>query len=662
MGSIASTGSRSRRRLRPALAALAALAFHLAAAGCTKTEPAGPPATVTAVKDFQAAAPGAAVPERPTVLVRDAGGKGVSGVAVACAVQSGGGTIQATSAVTGGDGTASCGGWTLGTAAGLNVLTATVAGLAPAVLTALGIVPSAEVTVRSVFPTDRQAWPERDSTHFIGAAVSSTYVLSSVTATLQSLTSTKGLTTGLAFINPAGCGEPTCLNWTGSASPDGFPWGPTRLVVVATDVQGRATYATQVFTMDRPPSLSITSPAEGALVTTSYHLQVTCMDDDPAGCASVMAAGISGKAAIDQVVQVAPGFEGGVAYQVYGTDSSGIQVWEDRTYYVVTNPRSHRLATLGGPVWDAQGGRVLYVDTPTTTPVLKVRDLASGYEEVLDATFTAAFLRQDSRPRGRLGPGVALWLDADCRVHEWRNGAATLLDPQYACGLLEVVGPYALHLRGDAVAGRQHLVRRDLLAGTSQVVTDAFSAADVGLAANGDVVYTDRVAQTLSRWRDGAETRLPAPWPGSAGLYPLTDGTDVVYVTTTTPDSNGSSFTLYRWDGSAAARLSDTYDTSLLPHAITGGWVAFASRDSQGHSQLWRSGPGGAVQLTFFAADSTLDALAPGGTVACSSGGRRYLAPVGAAPVEVGPAEGTVVVRDGRFLQLLGPNLLELLP
>jgi hypothetical protein len=643
-----------------------AIAVSLLVAGCSKGESAGPtagpPATVTAMKDFQAAAPGAPVPERPTVLVQDAAGRGVAGVTVAFAVQAGGGAIQATSAVTGGDGTASCGGWTLGAAAGLNVATATVAGLAPAVLTALGIVSSAEVTVRTVWPDAGVAWPERDATHYVATRVDSTYVLSSVTLTLQSLISATSRSTSLAFFDPGYCQTTICPNWNGSVSPDGLPWGPTLALVVATDVQGHSAYATRVFTMDRPPSITIASPAEGALVGSSYHLQVSCTDDDPAGCASVTAAGLSGKTGIDQVVPVPAGFEGGVTFQAYGTDSSGYWVEDDRTYYVVTNPRSHLLARLGGPIWDTLGSRVLFVDTPATTPVLKVRDLATGREDVLDAGFTAAYLRNDPRPRGRLGPGVALWLDADCRLHEWRGGAATLLDVQYACDLLEVAGPYALHLRGDAAGGRLHLVRRDLVAGTSQVVTDAFSAADVGLAANGDVVYTDRFLRTLSRWRDGVETRLPEPWPGEAGLYPLTDGTDVIYVTTTTPDSNGSSFTLYRWNGSTAARISETYETSLLPHAIAGGWVAFANRDSQGHSQFWRTGPGGAVQLTFFAADSTLDALAPDGTVVFSSGTKRYLAAAGGAPVEVGPALGSVVVRDGRFLQLLGPNLLELVP
>lgn len=89
------------------------------------------PATVTAVA-------GAAVTPAPAVRVVDSQGRGVSGVAVVFAVTGGGGTVTGGSVQTASDGTATAGGWTLGTVAGLNTLTATVQGLTPVTFTATG--------------------------------------------------------------------------------------------------------------------------------------------------------------------------------------------------------------------------------------------------------------------------------------------------------------------------------------------------------------------------------------------------------------------------------------------------------------------------------------------------------------------------------------------
>jgi hypothetical protein len=82
--------------------------------------------------DGQQAETGTPLAVRPTVQVRDASGSAMAGVAVTFAVDSGGGSLTATAAVTGTDGTASSGTWTLGTSLGTNVLIATVSGL-PAV-------------------------------------------------------------------------------------------------------------------------------------------------------------------------------------------------------------------------------------------------------------------------------------------------------------------------------------------------------------------------------------------------------------------------------------------------------------------------------------------------------------------------------------------------
>jgi hypothetical protein len=73
--------------------------------------------------DAQSATVQNAVPIAPAVIVRDANGHPVAGVSITFAVSSGGGSVTGSPAVTGLDGVATLGSWTLGAAAGPNGLT-----------------------------------------------------------------------------------------------------------------------------------------------------------------------------------------------------------------------------------------------------------------------------------------------------------------------------------------------------------------------------------------------------------------------------------------------------------------------------------------------------------------------------------------------------------
>lgn len=104
-------------------------------AACGKDSSSQPPiqgggAVTLAVRsgDGQQAAPGAAVATAPVVLATNAAGQPQAGITVTFAIDSGAGTLAATQATTGADGTASPGSWTLGTAEGANVLRITATG------------------------------------------------------------------------------------------------------------------------------------------------------------------------------------------------------------------------------------------------------------------------------------------------------------------------------------------------------------------------------------------------------------------------------------------------------------------------------------------------------------------------------------------------------
>jgi adhesin/invasin len=94
-----------------------------------------PPAVAMAISagNQQSANAGTDVPIKPAVIVTDAQGRGVPGIAVTFAVTSGGGSITGGNAVTNSSGIATVGSWTLGI--GSNSLSATAPGLAGSPIT-----------------------------------------------------------------------------------------------------------------------------------------------------------------------------------------------------------------------------------------------------------------------------------------------------------------------------------------------------------------------------------------------------------------------------------------------------------------------------------------------------------------------------------------------
>ncbi|CAA9378493.1 MAG: hypothetical protein AVDCRST_MAG89-5194 [uncultured Gemmatimonadetes bacterium] len=115
---------------------------------------------------FQAAMEGAAVPVAPSVRVEAPSGAAMPGVTVNFSVTSGGGQVTGGSAITNASGVATVTRWTLGPAAALNTLTASVSGMsaAPVVFRGAGCSgagPAFEITVcitTAMTPSQRQVF------------------------------------------------------------------------------------------------------------------------------------------------------------------------------------------------------------------------------------------------------------------------------------------------------------------------------------------------------------------------------------------------------------------------------------------------------------------------------------------------------------------------
>ncbi|HEX6252175.1 MAG TPA: Ig-like domain-containing protein [Gemmatimonadaceae bacterium] len=183
--------------------------------------PATAPASITALTAVsQSAAAGSNVAEPPAVIVRNSANEPLAGISVAFAVTGGGGTATPAAVLTGADGVAQLGNWTLGTVGGSNTLTATVTGLSPVAFTANATAPPPLV------PTFLLAGTTTNQQAPAGAAVAQppgVIVRDQHGQSLSGVNVTFTVTSGGGSVNPAivqtSSGLAIVSNWTLGSTP-----------------------------------------------------------------------------------------------------------------------------------------------------------------------------------------------------------------------------------------------------------------------------------------------------------------------------------------------------------------------------------------------------------------------------------------------------------
>lgn len=607
--------------------------------------------------DGQTAAPGTAVAVPPEVVLRDDGGQPVAGVAVRFEVEQGGGSVASADAATDADGRASCGAWTLGAAKGPNRLAARVEGVAAVSFMATAAVVSEGVGVSILAPVDTQIVGDAVT---VAAAVASTFQIAAVTASVD------GNAVALA---PGTFGRQGVPAWTGVLPLAGLPAGLHVVVVTARDVFDASTDAVVSVKLDRPPVLTVLSPLDGTVAHTRIDVAVSCSDDDAAGGCAALDATVGGTTfagtnAIAASIDLAP-FEGQrVVVDISATDSSGQTTRTSREVYVESSPLLVQRAEAPGRVWDALDTRVLYLDKTGALPSLELLDLSTGSTSTLE---TDAGLGGPIAAYGYLGPSSAIYLRGTDSppgpaIFEWRAGALSQIASMDSTTDFKVAGRWAIY---DRVAyGVRELVRRDLADGSVTFVARGVANVGNDVAHNGDVVF--RSNYRVYRWREGATLPASGTTPGLWYVDPLTDGLQVVYLVST-PCCANQTFHPAQFDVEHGVETPLTPPTGFQQapgtgYAVAGGHIAYQALDGSNTPQVWRRSPTGTEQLSFFGSASRIDAIGTDGTVLFSNGSKRYQATPGAALRQVGSSLGTVVVRDGRFVVLLGRSVFDLLP
>jgi hypothetical protein len=597
--------------------------------------------------DAQRAAPGAALPDSLSVRVTDSYGNPVPDVSVAWTVASGGGTISPTSRATDAQGIAKAQ-WTMGTAVGTDTARAAVEGLPT-----LNFIATAGGAIRVSIGQPRANALVGDTLSIV-ASVTSQYETSSVVGAVGDRQ------TSLAYSDGA---------WRGRIPLRGLERGSQTLTVTSTDIQGSSVSASVPFRYDLKPELTVSFPLSATVIRNgSVRAAASCSDDDLSGCSVEVWVGgamlVQARDHLDTDISLSS-YEGRVVpVEFRVTDSAGQRASTQRSVFVESSTRLTEIATVGGPVWDVDAGRLLYIDESSGNRVLKIRDRASGN----DATVMGA---PDNVPQvGYLIPGGALFSGQSgdiltTMVYEWRDGSLLNLGHLDSPNSLTVAGRWAIW------SERWNLTRRDLVTGSNTLVATDAANVDNDVAPNGDVAYWSVGGYQVFRYRNGATTQLTND-TGLWNTYVVTDGMNVIY-RKHTPCCQVQTYRIAVFGASGERILSDHGlhgPAAGLDFRANNGWIAY-TKPSDGVLQVWTVSPDGLErQVTHLGTDSRIAALGSNGEVVFVNGSRRYLSVPGytASPVDIGAdwvwpwPSGTpngMLWRDGRLLVLIGRSVFE---
>jgi hypothetical protein len=303
----------------------------------------GAPGSIEAAAgDGQSAVVATAVAARPAVTVRDRVGNPLAGIPVTFTVTGGGGSLDHRTPVTGSDGVATAGNWTLGQTAGANILKATLSGLdvsgSPVVFTATGT-----------------PGPVSAGTSTVSAAPAT------IRASEGSSRSTITVTARDAFDNPIP-GLDVALSATGDASALTQPSQPT----------GNDGSTTGLLSATSPGSPVVSAVIAGTAVTETAAVTVAPGTPSAAKSSATVPDGTAGQASTVEIL----------LEDAQGNDVAG-QAGAIAVSVTGANPKGAVAAS------DEGGGRYTASYTPTKAGTDRIRVEVSG-TAVSGAPFTSA--------------------------------------------------------------------------------------------------------------------------------------------------------------------------------------------------------------------------------------------------------------------------------
>ncbi len=452
----------------------------------------------------------------------------------------------------------------------------------------------------------------------------------------------------------------------GNVSMEGLERGEQVIVVVAQDVTGEQSWSVSPVLFDQRPELTVTSPQNDTLVTSTVRIATSCTDDDPVGCDIVVQTDpggleVTGSNSIDTELDLSA-FDGRtVDIRFRATDSVHRSTFDLREVHVETSDVLSLAAAVDGTILDVQDNRLLVRKTvdddeleifDTTAMTTESVPLPEGWRVIHGDVFLT--------PYGTIfiaeGPGPG----HNRRVYDWNQGLLEDLDEPVSDNVLAVAGDFAVWAsRSDVSASIVRQIRRDLGSRSQVVVGEPVLGNNRAVAANGAVAYRNNDGQ-IAFFIDGA-TQILTNDVDLDNHDPFTDGARVVYKKA----NADSEYAIVLHDGVGEVVLRDFQQQQpswYRDYRIVPGWVAYTDIGNLAQTHLWMyDGAGERRQLTFFGESVEIEVLAENGEVMLLNAGRRYLVRPDGTMTEVGSEQGVVHRVGNRWYVSIGGNLLEVL-
>ncbi|HYI07438.1 MAG TPA: Ig-like domain repeat protein [Thermoanaerobaculia bacterium] len=478
--------------------------------------------------------------------------------------------------------------------------------------------------------------------------------------------------------------------WKGSLSLAGLAHGSHVLTVTAEDVNSATATDQVTFIYDTLPVIELTEPLEASGARPLIRVVASCEDDDPVTPCKIV---VRATAVEEESETLAVGFESIDEYVslenfdgkqvnliVTGTDSAGQAALAPgkvppaapgiiRVIYADASSRLEHVLDVPGVsvalgsspddddvIFDIDADRILYVNADR---VPTIRDRDTSIDTVISLP-SPVYRPQYGylTPRGAILVIRHMSSGADA-ILEWQDSAPILHGNTISQDSLRAAGQYAIWM-GPSLSPKQ-LLFRDIVAGTTTVVdvgeTPGHSLHDVD---DDGTVAVWTADYDIYLWDAGVATPLVTATASTQYLYPVIDGTTVVYrkqTCCTAPQL----FSIIRNDSGVETELAPPSTLAPLPrtdYQVNNGWVAFTKPGASGERKVYTAEAGEAAQqMSFVPTHSFIETFAPDGTVAFTTLEGRYFGSTAPPPDRINSELGKTHLIDGVWHVALGRTL-----
>ena len=453
-----------------------------------------------------------------------------------------------------------------------------------------------------------------------------------------------------------------CLgDFLGELNGTHLPSGDYTLVTTATWTDEDYTWQeTRTLTVNRPPTLTVTSPINLSVARPTVPLNISC-SSDLGSCDIVVRAKrqtnnckggrilAQGTGTLEQDLDLTD--EGkNVKLSISAVDSQH-QTSVCRSIFVETSEFIESIFKAPAEVLDFNDNRVLHRSENSND--LVISDLTNT-----DQTTINMPVDYDSRDYHHLTPYGAIFIAKNADLYnlfDFNDGNLYDLGLPNSSSSLVTDGNYAIW------SNAKILNLRDLSNKTNLIVST--DAGNVGndVDESGVAVYWD---STYSVILDSNGTKSTIATDGNLrNTYPLTDGDSVVY-RKSTPCCQDQNYSLYVYRANSNTLLSNLGLIEPFQgrdYQIRNGWIAYTDIGSSGQKQLWTLDPSNInLMRTTLSTDSMILHLAPNGELIYRNNSQYFLSNPDGTNSLLGLSRGQVGYDAGGWHISLGRELFRI--